>query len=201
MNSNGTGIFCPTEIWQVIQGNADAPHASGVGSLNWGKETFREVEVKKGERLGGGDRLDLFNPNGRLYGEFEAIFPARDCVGFACLYEIILIVPVGEKDFYLSVWLIVYECQVTVPIWAKGETNFFTYAIGTLICPDIYIETRPLLFEVDNRDQGISQECDEKCFILLESNLPCFWQIALCPCHDGVFSWRHIQKRYSDKAG
>ena len=99
MNSNGTGILRPTEIGQVIQGNADAPHTSGIASLNWGKETFREIEVKEGEPLGGGDRLDLFNPNGGLYGELEAILPARDCVSSVCLYKIVLIVLVGERIF------------------------------------------------------------------------------------------------------
>jgi len=104
VNSNATGIFFPTEIGQVIQGNADAPYASNIAFLNRWK-TFREIEFKEGDPLSGGKDLDLLNPNARLYGELEAIFPARDCVGFASPYEIILIVPFGGKVFTLHLAL------------------------------------------------------------------------------------------------
>ena len=116
LNTNGAAIFRPTEIRQLIQGDADAPHAPGVVSLNGRKEVFPEIEVEEGKGLRSGYGFEPFDSRWRLNGQLEAIFPARADVSLACLYEIVPVITIWKKDFHIPIGLIVDQCQVAVPI-------------------------------------------------------------------------------------
>lgn len=116
LNTNGAATFRPTEIRQLIQGDADASHAPRVVSLNGRKEVFPEIEVEEGKGLRGGNGFEPFDSRWRLNGQLEAIFLARNDVSVACLYEIIPVIAVWKKDFHTPIGLIVDQCQVAVPI-------------------------------------------------------------------------------------
>ena len=125
-------------------------------SLNSWKKIFYEIEIEEGKRFRSGDGLDLFDSKGRLHGQLEAIFAAGDDIRFAGLDGAILVIPIWEQNFYVSICLIIDQCKVAVLISAKVEMNLFSDAIPFLVGPDIYVETRSVLFQLGNSGQGIS---------------------------------------------